>query len=1052
MYITKKTLKEAVNTYYFKGANYFDKYINLINITHTNDEKKYRFRVESEKTYNFYDVIINSNGDGVVTDVSCDCPNFFNNYMCKHVAAVLIKYNKLIFKTKREELNEQYQTFNKIISELEPTKRIKKELVSLEVEILPKDTTFKLNLRIGQNKKYIIKNKIDDFLTCYTSKKNKVEFGKGFTYYGDIHYFDESDSKILEYVLDKTSFDGRYTRYKMEFPYYFLDTLLKMLKERTFKYNHHQYKKIVDGNPFTFILKEDNFDNYILTYSINKPQGKICTLDNARYIVTDEVFYKTDSKTKKVLQLFNKYNTNKIIFKKTQLPSFISNVFTLVKDNIEIKVDDLKEQLTINSPSFKYYLDYIDKILILELKIEYNGILINFFDSVNFMRDIDEEEKTVNYLLDNGFIINEKKQRFELEDVEKVGIFLEETIEEIKKNNEVFITDKVKYIDVKKKMHFTSSFSIGKDNIMNYKFELDGIKGNELDDIIATIKTKKKYHRLKDGKIINVEKNKDIEDIKNLIDDLDIAYSALEKEGIIPKYKAIYIDSIKDKNSSMINTDNLFQQLVDNFYKYKDLDINLSKKDRSILREYQVTGIKWLNNIYKCGFGGILADEMGLGKSIQIIYLIKERLKENNKLNFLIVAPTSLIYNWENEFNKFGKELNYQVFAENKNKRHEKLKTSKNINIYITTYGLIRHDIDIYKKMSFDCVIIDEAQNIKNPLAGLTKAVKMVNANTKFALTGTPLENSILELWSIFDFIMPGYLSTANKFQKRYNISDFDDKTNTLLERLNKQISSFILRRKKKDVLKELPEKLENNIFIDLYDRQKILYAAEIKKVNDEIDMIIARDGYNKAKFLIFPLLTRLRQICIEPSLYLEGYKGGSSKIDELINVLQGVIQNGHKVLLFSNFKSALILLKSVLKQNKISYYTIDGSVTSKKRMELVEKFNQDDTNVFLITLKAGGTGLNLTSADVVIHLDMWWNPQAENQATDRAHRIGQKNTVEVIKFITRGTIEERILELQEKKKMLSDKLIEGEDRDKNLLSSLSEKEIRNLLAYENEQ
>ena len=378
------------------------------------------------------------------------------------------------------------------------------------------------------------------------------------------------------------------------------------------------------------------------------------------------------------------------------------------------------------------------------------------------------------------------------------------------------------------------------------------------------------------------------------------------------------------------------------------------------------------------------------------------------------------------------------------------MENTDDINIMITSYGLIRNDLEKYKEMFFELIAIDEAQNIKNPNTGISKAVKSLNANVKFALTGTPIENSLLELWSIFDFIMPGYLASRDKFNSLYSVKDIEEETDNL-KRLNTQISYFILRRKKKDVVKDLPDKLENNIYIDLGKTQKKVYAAEVQKTKEELDELIQTEGWTKARFKILQLLTKLRQICIDPSIIFENYKGDSAKIDELLRIVEETKANGHKMLIFTTYKKALDLIIPKLNNIGISSYYIDGSVSSKKRMELVDKFNNDDTDVFIITLKAGGTGLNLTSATVVIHLDLWWNPQVENQATDRAHRIGQKNTVEVIRLITKGTIEERILELQNKKRKLAELLIDNENHTENSFSKLTEDDIKMLLSMDNE-
>ena len=441
---------------------------------------------------------------------------------------------------------------------------------------------------------------------------------------------------------------------------------------------------------------------------------------------------------------------------------------------------------------------------------------------------------------------------------------------------------------------------------------------------------------------------------------------------------------------------------------------------------------------------------MGLGKTIQVIYYIKEILKEE-KNKFLIVVPTSLAYNWIYEFAKFAKEIKVLLVVGNKKEREEKLKQKQNYDVIITTYGLLREDEEKYENDYFHTMIIDEAQNIKNYMAGVSKTVKKIKAKTKFALTGTPIENSTIVLWSIFDFIMPGYLANLQKFQNKYKINDFNDDSEILIKGLNNQIAPFILRRRKKDVIKELPEKLENNIFIDLSEEQKKIYVSELENVKKKMDELLENGGMTKVRFMILQLLMKLRQICIDPAIIYDDYKGGSNKIDTLISVVKESINNNHKILIFTSFKTALNIVKERLDKEKINSYIIDGSVKSKERMDRVEEFNNSlNPCVFLIMLKSGGTGLNLTSADVVIHLDLWWNPQAENQATDRAHRIGQKNVVEVIKLITKGTIEEKILTLQEKKKKLSDKIIDGDTRDANIISSLTEKDIKNLLSYEN--
>ena len=353
--------------------------------------------------------------------------------------------------------------------------------------------------------------------------------------------------------------------------------------------------------------------------------------------------------------------------------------------------------------------------------------------------------------------------------------------------------------------------------------------------------------------------------------------------------------------------------------------------------------------------------------------------------------------------------------------------------------------------MNFELCVIDEGQKIKNYKANMTREVKKIKAKCKISLTGTPIENNLTELWSIFDFIMPGYLNNIHNFNEKYSISNIDDDNNKeILKNLKSLITPFILRRKKSDVLKSLPDKIEKNLYVELDAKQKLLYAKEDKETKEKIEELVRTGGFLKSKMEILSLLTRLREICIDPKVIYENYNGGSIKMETIIDVIKENISNNHKMLIFSSFKRILDNLQGLLKQNNINSYMIDGSVKGTKRVEMVDSFNNDDTPCFLITLKAGGTGLNLIGADTVIHLDIWWNPQVENQATDRAHRIGQKKNVSVLKIICKGTIEERIMELQEKKKYLSDNLIENND-NAGSISNLKEEDIKNLLSFSNE-
>lgn len=392
----------------------------------------------------------------------------------------------------------------------------------------------------------------------------------------------------------------------------------------------------------------------------------------------------------------------------------------------------------------------------------------------------------------------------------------------------------------------------------------------------------------------------------------------------------------------------------------------------------------------------------------------------------MIVAPTSLIYNWDNEFKKFSPDLRVGIFHSNE----VLIDNLKECDIILTTYGLVRNHIESFKKIEFDYCIIDEAQNIKNSLGKNTAAVKEIKSKVRFALTGTPIENNLLELWSIFDFIMPGYLFPRKYFEEKF-IGKEDMETLRLL------VKPFILRRTKLEVVKELPDKIEKKMLISMTSEQKNIY----KKYVSDVKKKIKENKGNKIE--IFSYLTRLRQVCLDPSILFEEYTGGSGKLNVALELIEKQNKEGGKILLFSQFTSVLKKIEPILKERDIEYLYLDGSTSSKERINLVDDFNKkDNIKVFLISLKAGGTGLNLTSANFVIHFDPWWNPAVEAQATDRAHRIGQKNIVEVIKLIAKGTIEEQILNLQEAKKQLVNEVITDDFRDIHNLDKLTIEEI----------
>ena len=573
--------------------------------------------------------------------------------------------------------------------------------------------------------------------------------------------------------------------------------------------------------------------------------------------------------------------------------------------------------------------------------------------------------------------------------------------------------------------NITLDISQSRNGYMSMKLDIDGVDSNEYRDIFSSYKNNNRLYRMKNGAYLDLKDNA-LEQAFKLIDILNI-YNDFDNMKI-PNNKAIYLEKlIEEEDLSFVNGSKYVSNVVKKFDKVKSKNYEVPKDLNATLRDYQVSGFEFFKTLSDYQFGGILADEMGLGKTIQTIaFLLSNKDKKS-----IVITPTALIYNWKNELEKFAPTLKVGLLHAAKSEREKILDNIDNYDVILTTYTTYKNDIDKYKNINFDYCIIDEAQNIKNPDAIITKAIKNVNAKVKFALTGTPIENNLMELWSIFDFIMPGYLYNKSKFK-----SIFVNNDKNIIE-LKNLIKPFILRRTKKEVITELPDKIEQKIIIDLEKEHKRAYEGYVNLITRKIK------ENNQDNITVFSYLTKLRQLCLSPELMVKNYQGKNSKLDVLINIIND--SSDEKILVFSQFTKVLEVIGKRLNEENISYSYLDGKTSAKDRVKLVEEFNTNNNKVFLISLKAGGTGLNLTSANIVVHFDPWWNPAVEDQASDRAHRIGQKNVVNVIKLIAKGTAEERVINLQETKKELIEDVINGNLDNSSTLKNLSKDDIIDL-------
>lgn len=571
----------------------------------------------------------------------------------------------------------------------------------------------------------------------------------------------------------------------------------------------------------------------------------------------------------------------------------------------------------------------------------------------------------------------------------------------------------------------------------------EDISHDELLDILNSYRAKKKYYRMKDGSFVNLE-DSSLEMLSELMSAAHIKPKEFVKGKMhLPMYRTLYLDKMLEEHENVYSRrDSHFRKVVKGFKTVQDADFEEPESLAKIMRKYQKNGYKWLRTLEAWQFGGILADDMGLGKTLQVIAVLLSAKQEAKEGTSLVVSPASLVFNWAEEFERFAPEVKVSLITGTQEERQAKIDAWRESDVLVTSYDLLKRDILFYEDKQFLYEIIDEAQYIKNHATAAAKAVKVINSRTRYALTGTPIENRLSELWSIFDYLMPGFLYGYDVFKREMETPIVKGGDEAAMKRLQKMAGPFILRRLKEDVLKDLPDKLEECRYVRFDGMQQRLYDGQVLKMRESIQSQKEED-FNKNKMQILAQLTRLRQICCDPSLCFENYDGGAAKLEACLQLIQSAMDGGHRMLVFSQFTSMLAILEDKLDQEKIPYFVITGSTSKEKRLKMVKEFNEGDAPVFLISLKAGGVGLNLTGADVVIHYDPWWNLAVQNQATDRAHRIGQTKKVTVYKLIAKNTIEEKIQKLQDAKRNLAEQVI-GEGAGQ--LGGLSREDILELL------
>lgn len=1053
----------ANDTVYSRGLQDY-KLNHVVNATWSNAKKQYRITVKD----NFeYQVTIQVFEDGSF-DHKCNCSEHIKESgACRHVVTALFFVLNYVERSLIEEPDNPaektvYQILGYFSNQVDTMTQGEtfhiKVAITIPTILRSEIGNALVSLRVGNHHYYKIQS-IKKFLTDM-HKKETILLGKEFKYIPGESKFDKQSKKVLDYFLqiyeiqeaiDKTFNTKLFNKSQLIITKNMLLRLLEIMEDTTFSLELYgkQYEdtNYVLSNPtikYDLSLIEDGI---VMDY--HNKYGVVPIVETGELLFYDGCIYKPTKRfLGNYLPFYNNLGAAKepLIFKGHNKNKFLEVVLPKISETMELTVPtEIKDRFITEDLKAVVYLDRIKSNIKAELKYKYGEHEFNAFENAStsdciIVRQPQKEDYFIDYLEQMGF--QPKGHMFTMRNEDEIYEFLTDTIHDLATQCDLYYSDDFKKINIKSPGSFKAGLRVNNGmNLLEMDLNYEEVPKDELKDLFRSFRMKKKYYRLKNGSFINLEEES-LQEIWDILKHLNVSNKDLTSDTIeLSKNSALYLNNVLNEKQINVETDEDFTKLIDNILNPSVTEYNLPSRINATLRPYQVTGFKWLRTLSDNQMGGILADDMGLGKTLQTIVYIASIKEQNEHEKFLIVCPSSLIYNWQDEIENFAPHLSSIVITGTPKERQDMIESNAEMDVLITSYPLIRRDVTYYEKQKFHTVFIDEAQYIKNADSLNAKSVKLLVSDHKFALTGTPIENSLSELWSIFDFIMPNYLFNHTKFVNYYEKPIMKEEEG-VLEDLNKRILPFILRRMKKDVLLELPEKVETKMLTDMEEEQKKVYLSYMENIKQEISQEIKENGIEKSKIKILAALTRLRQICCHPATFIENYKGGSGKLELLLEIITDAIANDHRILIFSQFTSMLAIIDKELKKENIGSFYLEGSTKIQDRNEYVKRFNQGEGKVFLISLKAGGTGLNLIGADTVIHYDPWWNPAVEEQATDRAYRIGQLKSVHVIKLITKGSIEEKIYKLQAKKKNLSNSVIQSQEV---FINSLTKEELEDI-------
>lgn len=1061
--ITREAIRRlaTTETVYYRGMRYYAAHA-VSDVTWNEATKQYHAFVQGS---NIYGVTIGFGEDEQITH-SCNCPAHAKYPgACKHVVAALLFIADYQQRADAlENLGWEDQTAYKIIEYFR--KREYRKLtpqyfhlalqVTVNEPLKSRQSKAFVGLYAGSSKMYKVSN-TKKFIQDYYNHK-EIRLGKEFRYIPEECQFEPTSAAVLAYLteiyeiqetLGKTYYSNLFNRQELVVSQNMLCKLLRLAEglhcDIILRDKKMENMEIMCSNPK--LSMELQMEDEVLSLHDMGQEPIISICEDGSILCYQGGIYLPDMEFLANLRpffttLFGK-KQSELEFRGENMGSFIEKVLPVIKKNMNIQVPEkIKDHYIVEQLQPKLYFD-IDRsrqrpVLVARMIFAYGEHEVNPLQdeqkgSYILVRDREEEEQLLRLMYDKHFSV--RREQFVLTKEDEIFQLMTEGMQDLCRQFEVFYSKEYKANSIKKVGMLSAGIRLNTDiNLLEMDVDYGHIPKEELRDFFRSIKLKKKYYRLKSGAFVNLmTEDKQIDELRDLLsigevtEDNKIAFSqtaVMEVDELLP-------------HTQRITRDAGYKQLLEDLKNPDKTNWELPNGMEDILRPYQITGYRWLCSLAHYGMGGILADDMGLGKTLQTITYVLA----NPGTRTLIVCPTSLAYNWQDEFSKFAPQIATQIISGTPQERADLMQQSTDVPVWITTYPLIRKDVDLYKAQIFDACFIDEAQFIKNPTSLGAKAVKAVQAKHRFALTGTPIENTLSELWSIFDFVMPGFFGRYRQFEECYEKPILRDHDSVQMQKLRRKIRPFVLRRMKKEVLTELPDKIETRRMAEMGAKQRKIYESYLAR----IQMELAGDEENTPggnRMQVLAALTRLRQICCHPATFASNYHGGSGKLDLLMEQLPDILEGGHSVIVFSQFTSMLSIIAHELKQRNIPFFYLAGSTSAQERKREVKEFNRGEVKVFLISLKAGGTGLNLTGADTVIHFDPWWNPAVEDQATDRAYRIGQKKKVQVIKYVMKDSIEEKIYELQKRKKQLSDQLIQAGE---SFVTQLTMEEIKEL-------